>query len=390
MIEQLKLYCIRTNLVKVKEILASDTKIDITDENCLCIRHAIANKSTEILRALLKYYSDQEIKHGHEERKRIADDLNHLLSLITDDKDFSSGLTPEMMDIVIEYAPWLAEAAFLNSVDYFKEDTFRYLYPNFKKLKYDILEEVINSFAYEAIDSLAYKIVETIAQMEPTNNDKAILYCDIGDLFNRIGCYEKAIIYYEKAITADSDYINTYIHYANSIVERICLTQNYIEDDLLKAEEYYKKTIEKKPEYSSAFKKLGILYKELSEYKALDIKSKEQFEIKALKAYIDAIKTKSAKIKYESVYKEVESIISKYSENEEVKKITSEEVVGKRLNELFLRTKLGEKLLVKSSEDEILEILQDMALEDLEYEETSMDRDLIGDSTAELIAHANI
>lgn len=59
----------------------------------------------------------------------------------------------------------------------------------------------------------------------------------------------------------------------------------------LKAEASYQRAIEYNPKYSSAYKKLGILYQEIAENEATD-DIRQEYTIKAFKSYIDLLLTK--------------------------------------------------------------------------------------------------
>ena len=147
-------------------------------------------------------------------------------------------------------------------------------------------------------------------------------------------------------------------------------------DLAIKAEESYKKAIEYNPKYSSAYKKLGILYQEISEHQTYD-GLKEAYSIKAINSYIEAIKTKSGKLKYDSVYREIKHIVTLYSSNEEVQKEIGADVEDSRLQGLFASLRIGGSSEVSDISD-TSETLREMSEEDLEYQETDMDSDLMG------------
>ncbi len=354
-------YCRWNKPREVSELLRSNLGIDITQNNSMCIRIAISNKYESILRSLLKYYSERIPNPPTEERTQITKDLGETISL--------AYLTPEMMDIVIEYTPWLAEMAIMSCAGYDDVDTVKHLYPHFKKYTKSIIEE--------AIENEAYNVPGIIAQMQDTDHKKAMVYCDIGDELNRNGSYAKSYEFYEKSIEVDPEYIISYIHYANALVEKLSISFNM--DLAVKAEESYKKAIEFNPKYSSAYKKLGILYQEMSENQTEDV-LKEEYAIKAFKSYIDAIKNKSAKLKYEFVYQEIKHIAMHYSSNDEVRKVMEEDVEDIGLQELFASLGIGSTSDDESDISDTSETLREMSEEDLEYEETDMDTDLMGES----------
>jgi len=372
MFSTLKDYCRWGWFEGVSDLLNKTSDLDVTQDECNCINLAIALESSEILGALLKYYSQNNPNPPHEERMRIAENLGDRVSFKTKDMTSLGDLTPEMMDIVIEYTPWLARKALLTRAMHDDVDTVRYLYPHFPEERADILEEIATFEAYE--------VMEVIAQMQSSEHEKAMVYCDIGDSLNRNGIYAKACEFYEKAILADPTYIIPYIHYANNIVEQLCSSDSFNMDLALKSEEYYKKAIEFNPKYSSAYKKLGILYQEIAENQS-DDSLKEHYAIKAFRSYIDAVKNKSEKLKYDSVYQEIKHIVMLYHSNDEVQKIIGGEVDDTKLQKLFTQITLGSISEDGSDVSDTSEILRKMAEEDFEYEETDMDADLIGETS---------
>jgi len=394
MSRELHRYCRWKDLSGVTRVLSS-SDVDITEDYSSCIELAISNRSTEIFRALLYYYSKKNPTPSVQDRSKICEDLSEYITM--------RDLTPEMMDVVIENMPWLADKSFTDALENGDLETIRYLYPRLQKYE----EAYLNTAAtgdLETLTSLPPKIghkkfliqevvnsdnpdsMECIAEFESKGNARAIIYRIFADSLAKKGMYEVAEDFYKKSMSEDPEYNISYIHLANSILERQSVSRGFDIEMLKKAECYYKDALKASPRYSSAYKKLGILYEQMKEVSD-DIEEKDQYDILAFKAYVSAIETRREGIKYESVYKEISKIYSRHSGTEAI-----EEIVSGALDEKLVKIFSGESSDVSASsirvrDDEssastetLEESLQEMLWEDSEEEGFLDSSDLMGEA----------
>ena len=107
---------------KVLEFLDENPEIDVMKEELICVKLAISNNSSKVLKALLSHNNKFQ---SLDRNNNMYDSVGHLINL--DD------LTPEMMDIVIENMAWLADKSFTDALENGDLETIRYLYPRLQK-----------------------------------------------------------------------------------------------------------------------------------------------------------------------------------------------------------------------------------------------------------------
>lgn len=173
----------------VEKLLETTHGVDITQKECECIRLAIARNSPVILKSLLEYFNSSTSTEI--QRSKIGDAFHEYI-------DFED-LSLEMMQIVSKYLPFVAQAALIDRAANDDVDTVRILYQYFPEAENDILEVVVSHEAYNVMD--------LIAQVQVSESEKAMVYCDIADILSRNGMYGKSYEFYGKAITADPSYI---------------------------------------------------------------------------------------------------------------------------------------------------------------------------------------
>jgi len=365
MFEQLYNYCRWDWPDKTQEYLEKNPGVlDVTEDECICIRLAISNGSSSMLEDLLKYLTDslprdQRSRESSAMRQKVFDAFEEHI-------DFAD-LPSEMKPVINRYLPEVVMNGLVYAAASGDIGSIRELYQYCENSR---MEEVLAS----AISNQQDDVVEALSEMALTDRKKAIVFRNAADMYIKDGKPEKAYVFYEKAIAIDSSYQTAYFHYANSIVSHFCRYEDFSKDMALKAESYYNEVTSRDQRYSSAHKKLGILYQLWSQQA---FAHRQECEIKALNSYVKAIECKKAIIKYDSVYSEITHLILRNISSTEVQKILARQDIQDKKLQDDLRVISEAKSLsledasVRSSEASLYDILE----EDAEYEDWSMDSD---------------
>lgn len=371
-------YCSRNLPEKVRVLLEVNPGIDLAQEDCACIRLAIARNSPEILRDLLTYFNATIPAPDTSAHHKMIVAFDEYIDL----EDLSS----EIREIIRDHLPLVARKGLIDRAANGDIEIVRELYPYFQ----DATDEIIET----AISHEQDAVIAIVAGMVATDRQKSMIFCNSADLYSKSGKLEKAQGFYEKAIAADHSHITSYLHCANMIATYLCAAGTLDSAAAIKAEEYYNRVLEYNPQYSCAHKKLGILYQRWSQYETTH---KQELEIKALESYVRAIECKNPKLQYDTLYHEITHLVLGNIDHPKVQGIISksnpyhdsrlqEELAS--LEQLSRQSVGVSDITYSGSEDGGVSSLLD---EDIEYEEWDMDRDLDSSNTSEmgLVGHTD-
>lgn len=252
------------------------------------------------------------------------------------------------------------------------------------KLLYENHYEELRQYNYHVLRAAKYgdkdQSIQCLLDCNPCNKTKAILLCQLGDLYTQDQNFLKARVCYEDAIKSDNKYYIGYLHLANCFFEMGKTNESTKVEYLHQAEEYYNKILEYKENYSYAYKKLGILHQALGE------------DVQAIKDYIKAINYKKPQVSYKALYDNVSILLENNAldSSKEIKSILDEfkDIKDKDLKLIFdnINHKIDDykpedkNLIVKDyDQHDVLHIHHDsghLSTQDTDHE--SIDSDLMG------------
>jgi tetratricopeptide (TPR) repeat protein len=356
MSKKLRDYCRWNWLNRVKTFLDENPgTIDITSEDGAYLRLAISHNSPEMLETLLAYFVASLPEDTSSQDYASA--MHKMIEVFDDYIDFED-LSPEIRNVIHKYLPSLEEKALIEAAEKGELELVIELYTYYPL----VIKEVLEAAASQEQD----RIIEAIASMAETNKKRAIILRDAGDIYSQLGKFDKSSEFYKKAIEVDPSYYIAKLHHANLIEKHFCTDQTFDLVMAREAEAHYQAVIKQAPKYSCAYKKLGTLYLIWREH---DEQHSKELAEKTYNAYVKAIECKVPKLKYDSLYAEIEHLAHEFGDLELAK--TSITIKDARLKAIIA------SIIAHDRDGCSIEDTATIVEEDALYEDDgNMDRDL--------------
>lgn len=203
-------------------------------------------------------------------------------------------------------------------------------YGSFKAIR----EAISYAFNDESSSIDGEDVITKIAEYGNTFRKRATVYCYAGDCCLKALNMIDAISYYDDAIQTDSKYVAAYLHRARAYVMFGCELSSYNREMAEAAQSCYYDAICIRPRYALPHKLLGELYQKMSER---DPAYMQKLELDAVDSYLKALEYKAERVKYESLYESVRSLLWKNIDHERARSIVNEAHLysNKRLSNLL-------------------------------------------------------